>query len=579
MFSSLDGTVRTGRANIMARRHAVSAGHYLATQAAFQILEAGGNAVDAGVAGGIVLNVVEGHHCGFAGVAPIMIRIAATGEIITIDGLGTWPSKASAEYFTDQGLTVLPEGILQTVVPGAPDSWLTALARYGTMSLADVASVAIDLARNGFPVSAEMSRKLHNTLSDYPDGSAAAAVFLPQGRSPLPGDVLVQSDLADTLQFLIDSEAASASVSREAGIIAARNAFYLGDIAKRICDFQATNGGWLTREDMARYHVSIELPAMVEWQGLKVYACGPWSQGPLFLQTIMLLRNHDLVRMGHNSANYVHTLTEAIKLAAADREAFYGDPRFVDVPLKELLSEQYARDRAGLIDAARASPGMPAAGNPRGHTSAAANAPAPLPVDPEHHDTQYICVIDGEGNAFSATPSDPVMRKSPMVPGTGLVPSARGIQSRLDPNHPACMAPGKRPRLTPNPAIVIKAGEFVMPFGTPGGDMQTQAMTQVFLNMFAFDLDPQAAVESPRFYSSSFPDSFAPHGYHPGLLHLEDGFDQTVISRLTELGHKAERDPRQSWPPTSVCVVFHDLRRQLLLGAADCRKTAFALGR
>jgi gamma-glutamyltranspeptidase/glutathione hydrolase len=386
---------------------------------------------------------------------------------------------------------------------------------------------------------------------------------------------LVQGDLAGVLSYLANQSRSAGG--REAGIQAARKAFYEGEIAARICDFQAENGGWLTREDMASYRVTIDRPVSVDVMGTTVFSCGPWCQGPLLLQTLAMAESADIAASGHNTVDYIHVLTEIIKLAAADREAFYGDPKFVDVPIDVLLSPDYALQRIALIDAGHAYEGMPPAGlvdDRRGP-----RAPEPKRQDPEHHDTQYICVVDRWGNAFSATPSDPVMRKAPMVPGTGLIPSARGIQSRIDAKHPASIVPGKRPRLTPNPAIVVRPGAFVMPFGTPGGDLQTQSMAQFFINLMAFGMTPQNAVEAPRFFSYSFPDSFAPHSYWPGLLKIEPGIPDATIVALRDRGHDAQRWPANDWPATSVSAILHDLDRKVLFGAADPRRTAFAMGR
>ncbi len=568
---------RSGRPNIMGTRHAVSATHYLAAQAAFMVLEAGGNAVDAGIAGGITLNVVESHMSGFAGVAPIMIYSAATGDIVTIDGLGTWPKLASCAYFQERGMTVVPEGILQTVVPAAADAWLTALARHGTMSFADVAATAIRLARDGFAVAPEFAARIKMVASDFPLGTAAGDIFQPHGRPPEPGERFVQRDLAGTLQYLVDVEAATHG-SREQKIAAARAAFYTGDVAKTICDYHVANGGWLRAEDMAGYRVSIDKPVGIAFRGLEVHACGPWSQGPLLLQTLKLLDRFDLPALGHNSADYLHVIAEVVKLAAADREAFYGDPKFVAVPLQRLLSDDYARERAQRVDRARAHPGMPPAGDLAIGNAASADLAHVGAPDDKGYDTSYLCVVDRDGNAFSATPSDPVMRVAPVIPGTGLIPSPRGIQSRVDPKHPSCIAPGKRPRLTPNPAMVVRPGKAVMPFGTPGGDLQTQAMSQVFLNIFVFGMDPQAAIEAPRVYSQSFPNSFAPHTYQPGNLRIEAGIDAATVDALAAKGHAAERWPDAEWSRTGMCAVLSDQETGVKIGAADPRRTCYALG-
>jgi gamma-glutamyltranspeptidase / glutathione hydrolase len=576
-----DFAERPHRPTISGTRHVVSAGHYLAAQAGFQILEAGGNAIDAGVASGIALNVVEGQMCSFAGVAPTMIYLRESGELVTIDGLGTWPAAASCEFFRRRGDDIVPEGILQSVVPGAPDAWLTALERYGTMRFAEVAAAAIRFARDGYPMHPQMSLTVARKRGDFPAGSEAGRIFLPGGRVPAPGEIFVQADLARTLQFLADVEGAVASRGREAGIDAVRRAFYRGDIAQAIARHQRENGGLLTGKDMAAYRVTIENPAQTRFHGIDVYSCGAWCQGPLLLQALNLVEGIDLATLGHNSVAYIHTVTEAIKLAAADREAWYGDPKFVDVPLDALLSPAYATERRALIRSNRAWPEMPAAGAIAGRERAASIAPRPTPdLTPAQSDldTSYVCVVDRHGNAFSATPSDGVLRVSPVVPGLGFGASARGIQSRTDPDHPSCIAPGKRPRLTPNPAIAIHRGQFVMPFGTPGGDLQTQAMLQSLVNHLVFGMEIQRAVEAPRFYSYSFPDSFAPHSYFPGKLRLEKPIAAATAAALDALGHKTEWWPDDEWPRTGINAIRADLASGVLHSAADHRRTCYAVG-
>ena len=558
-------------------RHIVSAGHYLAAQTGLMILEAGGNAIDAGVAAGLTLNVVEPQMCCFTGVAPIMIYLGRERRLVTIDGLGTWPRRASCELLERIGGDCVPEGILQTVVPGAPDAWLTALELHGTMSFADAVSTAIRYARDGFVTDPMMALTIKRKLADFPPGTASAAIFCPNGRPPEAGEIFLQSDLARTLQFLVDEEKAASGRGREAGIAAVRDAVYRGDLARIFADFQRVNGGLLDEEDLAAYRVTVVTPVSINYRGIDVYACGPWCQGPMLLQILRICDALDLARHPHNSGVYLHGLVEAIKLVAADREAYYGDPKFVEVPINALLSADYARVRAAAIRADRACPEMPPAGIVDGRTSQA-GAAEPRAVASAPLDTSYVCVVDRHGNAFSATPSDSVMRKSPVVPGTGLPLSARGIQSRVDPAHPSSVAPGKRPRLTPNPAIAIKPGAFVMPFGTPGGDLQVQAMTQVFLNMMAFGMDAQRAVEEPRVYSYSFPNSFAPHAYYPGLLRVEDGVPGETVTELDRLGHKTVSWPADEWPRTGVCVAIDDTARRVKFGAADSRRTGYALG-
>ena len=575
---------RSHRPNIMGTRHVVSAGHYLAAQAGFLVLEAGGNAVDAGVATGITLNVVEPHMCCFGGVAPTIIYLAATGEIVTVDGLGTWPRAASCAFFQRHHPGPVPEGILQTVVPAAPDAWLTLLERYGTISFGDAAHAAIRFARDGFPVYPQISASIKERIGDFQDQPESAEIFLHNGRAPEPGDIFVQTDLAGTLQYLVDEERRAAVRGREAGLQAVRQAFYAGDIAAAIARFHKENGGLLTADDLAGYRVTVAPAVSTRFHDTDVYSCGPWCQGPMLLQQLNLLNGIDLGALGHNATAYIHTVAEAIKLAAADREAYYGDPKFVDVPMEALLSHTYAEERRKLIHPEAAWPGMPPAGQVGGgatpYRGSTASVAAPVAAVGESGslDTTYVCVVDQAGNAFSCTPSDGVMRKSPVIPGTGLYPSGRGNQSRTDPDHPSSIEPGKRPRLTPNPALAIRPGKEIMPFGTPGGDQQTQAMLQAFLNMHVFAMDPQSAVEAPRFGSVSFPDSFSPHEYRPGVLELEETISRRTAKELAALGHEIAWRPETGWPVTGVCAIRVDTQSGVLRGAADRRRTSYAVG-
>lgn len=567
----------TYRPTITGARHMISAGHYSATHAGFQILEAGGNAIDAGVAAGMALGILQTDRVNFAGVAPIMIYLADKREIINIDGLGTWPKAASLTYFHEKHGGKMPPGILRTVMPAAPASWIAALERYGTMSFGEVAREAMRLARDGFAMHGFMADYIADNLDGYKRWPSSAAVFLPNGRPPQPGERFVQSALAASLQYMADEEAAHKSKGRAAGLKAARDAFYKGDIAQKIARYHKDNGGWVTADDLASYEVTFEKPVHTNFHGIDVYACGPWSQGPVLPQTLNLLSGFDLKAMGHNSPAYVHTLVEALKLSFADRHRYYGDPKFVKVPLDILLSEQYAAERRKLIHTDTAAAGMPVAGDIAGYAPA---TPPPAAASGDLNpppDTSYVCVVDRHGNAFSATPSDG-SSATPVIPGTGFCPSSRGSQSWTNPAHPAALAPGKRPRLTPNPALALKDGRLFMPFGSPGNDIQPQAMTQVFLNIVVFGMEPQAAVEAPRFATYSFPSSSAPHAYHPGRLNIESRVDKTVTEQLAKRGHRVAAWDAVEWRAGAVCAIRVNEANGLLEGAADPRRPCYALG-
>jgi gamma-glutamyltranspeptidase/glutathione hydrolase len=567
---------------ITGARHMIVAGHYLAAEAGHAILQAGGNAVDAGVAAGIALGVVHSDQVQFSGVAPMVIHLAGRDETVVIAGLGGWPRATRPEVFAREHGGAIPLGLLRTVVPAAPDAWILALERYGTMGFGDVAAAAIRYAREGFTMHPVMAHYVAKNEATYRRWPSNAAIYLPGGRPPREGERFVQADLARSLQFMADEERAAAPRGRAAGLAAARDAFYRGDLAAAMVRHHAEHGGWLTAGDLAGYRSEVEAPLRATFHGTEVLTCGPWCQGPVLLQMLALLEPCDLRGLGHNSPAYVHLLTEAMKLAFADRDRYYGDPRFVRVPMDTLLSPAFAAERRRLIRDDAAWPEMPPPGRidgfdgqpgvaaPRAEAAAAA-APA-LPGD-----TSYVCVVDRHGNALSATPSD-VSWESPVIPGLGFCPSARGSQSWADPRHPSGVAPGKRPRLTPNPALARRGGRWLMPFGAPGGDLQPQGMLQVFLNHTVFGMSAQEAVEAPRFVTHSFPGSFEPHPYHPGRLDLERAIGAATGEALAALGHRVEWLPDLSIGTAGVCTIVADGEAGILYGGADPRRAARAMG-
>lgn len=574
------------RPTVMGTNGMVSSGHYLATLAGVEVLKRGGNAIDAGVTAGICLNVLQPDMTNFGGVAPIIIYLAENGEVVTISGLGTWPKAANIDSYIEKTKGDLPVGVLRSVVPAAPDAWITALDRWGTMSFAEVTEFAVELANNGFPVYDflhDQIRKYQWTISQWP---SSARVFLPQGRVPQAGEILKQKDLADTLKRMAAAEKESSSKGRHAGLMAARDLFYKGEIAVAITKFCQEEGGLLTLDDLADFHVAVEAPVQTCYRDYDVYCCGPWCQGPVLAQVLNLLEFYDVKAFGHNTAQYVHLLTEALKLVFADREKYYGDPRFIEVPITGLLSKEYAQDRKALIDLNKAWSKMPPPGNPRTWEGISRDNPCEEDnpcekpeVNPDLllSDTSYVCAVDRKGNAFSATPSD-VFCHTPIVPGLGIIISPRGSQSWLDPKHASSIGPGKRPRLTPNPAIVLKDRRLFMPFGTPGGDVQCQTMLQVFLNIVEFGMTPQQAVEAPRFATWSFPNSFYPHPYHPGLLSLEGRLSRDIVAVLRNKGHKIKEWAYWDAGAGAACVIVLDPETGVLQGGADPRRMAYAIG-
>ena len=566
------------RPTLTGTRHMIAAGHHAAAHAGFTVLEAGGNAVDAGVAAGIALGVLQTDLVNFAGVAPMMIYLADRREVVTIDGLGTWPRAADINVFIKQHGGRMPPGILRTVIPAAPYAWLTALEKFGTMRFGEVAEAAIRLARDGFAMHWLMAEFIADHEDDYRRWPSTAEVFLPNGKPPKVGDLFVQRDLARTLQYMADEEAAHAKEGRVAGLHAARDAFYRGDIAAAIARYHREHEGWVTLEDMAAYTVTFEPPVRTRFGDIDLYACGPWCQGPALPQALNIVSGMDLRGLGHNTTQYIHVVAEALKLAFADRQRYYADPRFVKVPMDVLLSESYAAERRRCIDPRKAAPGLPAAGD-AGH-AAAPKLKQPRPARTERvqePDTSYVSVIDRHGNAFSATPSDS-SSSTPVIPGTGLCPSSRGSQSWCDPEHPAAVAPGKRPRLTCSPAMALRNGRAFMPFGSPGNDVQPQAMLQVFLNLNVFGMDLQSAVEAPRFATYSFPASSEPHAYYPARLNLEQRIARGTGDALAALGHDVKWWPDLSWRAGAVCAVRVNPDTGILEGGADPRRLAYALG-
>jgi gamma-glutamyltranspeptidase/glutathione hydrolase len=557
-------------------RQMAVAGHHLAATAAHDILRDGGNAADAGVAAGLVLGVVQSDYVNIAGVAPIMFRDASTGKVTNIDGVGGWPAALDPQLFLREHAGHVPSGILRTVVPAAPAAWIEALVRFGTMSFSQVAAPAIRHARDGFAMHDFMQSIILEHRDEYARWPANATIYLPGGEVPVLGARFVQEDLARSLQYMADEEAA-AGPGRVAGLQAAHDAFYKGDIAAAIAGFHRDNGGLLTAEDLANYRVQVEEARHVSFEGSELFFCGPWCQGPTLAQALALIDTAALRTTTHNSAEHLHMVIEALKLAFADRDRFFGDPDFVHVPLDRLLSPAYAAERRGMIRD-RAWPDMPPHGLSNEPLLGALDAPSGAETErwTHHGDTSYCCVVDEKGNAFSATPSD-VSYNSPVIPGTGLCPSARGSASWADPRHPSGVWPGKRPRLTPNPAILVDAAGRPMPFGTPGGDVQVQAMLQFLLNLKVFEMDAQSAAEAPRVASYSFPGTFEPHLSYPAMVRAEARIDPDVVTALAERGHDMQPWPETTHLAGAICAIVPDADGGLH-AATDHRRPTAAVG-
>ena len=509
-----------------------------------------------------------------------MIYLAETKSVVTISGLGRWPRAASIDYFNQEHDGDLPLGILRAVVPSAPDAWLTALERYGTLSLEQVITPALELAEEGFPISEVVRNEIVNQFTTGPIWETNGKIFRPEGRLPQTGDRIVQSALANTFKRLINIEHRARDCGRSAAIRAARDYFYKGELAREIAAFSESEGGLLRYEDLRDFSVGHEAPVSGQFKNYSIYTCGPWCQGPVVAQVLQMLANDNLKDVGHNTSSYIHLISEALNLAFSDREHYFGDPDFVDVPISTLLSLAYTQTRRAEINPAKAFGEMP----PPGKTEIEPHYPALSPYAGQPNsgaktDTSYTCTVDRWGNAFSATPSDQ-NTPNPIIPELGFSLSCRGYQSWLDPAHASSIEPWKRPRLTPNPAIALKDGKLFMPFGCPGGDAQCQAMVQVFLNIVEFGMAPQVAVEQPRFATWNFPNSFWPHEYLPGRLNLESRLNPELIEQLKQLGHDVVLT--EDWDPMYMGVmgaITVDTDAGLIRAGADPRRDTYAIGR
>ncbi|HEY2937706.1 MAG TPA: gamma-glutamyltransferase [Gaiellaceae bacterium] len=553
------------RPTLVGSRYMVSAGHPIVAQVAALVLERGGSAIDAGVAGGLAANVVMVDMCNFGGVAPILVRAAGSDEVWSVAGLGTWGSDATLEAFRSRFGDDMPLGGAVAIVPGAPAAWIAALARWGTWSFAEVAAPALELAADGYVLDLRTAYALELFGGHW---ETTRDVYWPEGRPPRLGDRLRQPQLAALLQRLVDAESGG---DRAAALDRVRRAFYEGEVAERIVNFVRADSGWLTEADLAGFVADVAPAVSRPCAGWLVHTTDTWSQGPALLQALAILEGCELEAFGHNSAEYVHLVAESVKLAFSDRERWYGDPRFVDVPLARLLSDEHAAELRALIGD-DALPNLSTFATPA--------------VSRRRHDTTYLCVVDADGNAFSATPSD-TLDGGPLVPELGIVVSPRGVQSRLDPNHPSALAPGKRPRLTPSPALALRrdggADSRVWAFGCPGGDVILQAMLQVFLNVARFGMTPQQAVEAPRFASFSFPDSFYPHVEVDRRLSVEARIPAATRDVLAARGHEVHLWPEWEFDAGAVALAL-DLEPptadgRILAAGADPRRVGYAIGR
>ena len=569
---------------VRGERAAVAAGTPNVTEAAMRTMHAGGNAVDAGVAAMFAGAVTEFSHFGFGGEAPLLIR-TPEGKVFSIAGVGTAPELMTREFFLSrrsrpdleqesnrrgrkQG-PIPSYGILPAIVPGMVDAGLLALKHYGTKSFAEIIQPAVELA-DGYPIDEMRSRSIASATRFLRRFPSSRNVFLPNGLLPRPGDMFRQPDLARTIRGMAEAErkALAAGKSRELAIDAVRDYFYRGEVARKIGDFVKENDGLLRYEDMAAFRLEIEEPLMTAFHGYEVYKSGFWTQGAVMIQALNILEGYHLDTLGWNSPEYIHFVTEALKLAYADRDTWYADPKFEKIP-KDLLSKVYAAKRRQMIDPERANPnfrpGKFGKGEPP-HPSTYVGQMRPLTDALASKDTTCVNVIDKDGWMFSATPSGAWM-PSVIAGDTGVPLTQRAQSFLLMPDHPNVVEPKKRPRITLSPTIVTQKGEPFMALSTPGGDQQDQALLQVMLATMLFDFNPQAAVEAPRLQTRHLVASFDDHAMDPNKLLLDERVPQSVLQRLVEMGHDIER--RSRWDSGSAPTALRVLPNGVIEAGAD----------
>lgn len=572
----------------------VSSTHWLASATAMSMLERGGNAFDAAVAAGLTLQVVEPHLNGLGGEAPIILFDAATDDVVVIDGQGPAPAAATIDAYRDLGIDLIPgTGLLAACVPGAFGAWMLLLERYGSLRLADVLEHAIGYAGAGHPLvpraSATIARSEEVFREHWP---TSAAIYLRDGV-PKPRRPFANRALAATFaRILRDAERASGD--RDVQIERARGSFYEGFVADAIAAFCAgeplwdgtgtPHNGFVAAGDLASWRARTEGSVSRSFGDYEVHKCGPWTQGPVFLQQLGLLEGFDLNEMGHNSADYIHTVVEAAKLAFADREAFYGDPYFVDVPVEQLIDPAYCDARRELIGdeaSLELRPGTPAGREPRlpPLTERGSSVPAHLQGvgEPTRGDTCHVDVVDRHGNMVAATPSGGWLQSSPAIPGLGFCLGTRAQMFWLSEGLPASLAPRKRPRTTLTPSLAFRDGEPYLAFGTPGGDTQDQWSLSFFLAHAVFDLDLQAAIDAPMFHTNHFPSSFYPRVANPGQIEVESRAGDDVIAELRRRGHEViDTGP---WALGRLCAVGREPDGVLKAAANPRGMQGYAAGR
>lgn len=549
------------RPTLIGGHWAVVAGHPLTAQVAASVLDAGGNAIDAGVAAGLATNVVQVDMANFGGIAPILIRPAGSPTVYGIAGVGAWSQSVSIASLLARYGGSLPLGGAPCIVPGAPAAWIKALEAFGSWSFGSVCRWAVTLAEEGFPLDYRTSVSLKTQSLDFAQWPSTRNTYCPNGRPLAPGQKLIQPKLASLLRRLA---AAEKGTTREKALAAVHGEFYTGEIAGQIASFVTDRGGFLLPEDLANYQAEVAEAPSLAFDGWQVFVPPLWSQGLILAQALGILKAKGLDGLQHNSDEYLHVIIEALKLAFSDRELYYGDPACVDVNVGWLLSDAHLSELASMIGV-RALP----------------NRASSLVPRREMGSTTAIVVVDASGNAFCAAPSD-TLDGGPLIPDLGILCSPRGVQSRLDPNHPNAVRPGQRPCVTPAATIALRAHatEQIIAMACPGGDVIVQAMLQAFLNLELFGMTAQQAVEAPRVAEFSAPSAFHPHPEAEQIVFVEGRVGRRIRTALGDRGHRVMAWPGYEFDAGSVQLVA-DMQSiqngRALAAGADPRRSAYAL--
>ncbi len=560
-YRILPNESRTFHPRLMGTHGAVASNSNLSASAGADVLKAGGNAIDAAVAASFVEGLVNPQMHTIGGECPILVRLAGEARVIAVNGNMAAPARATPEAFRARGLTDIPDaGILAAGVPAAFGALVTALQRWGRMPLSAVIAPAIKLAQDGFPVS-EGLRNQHKygiapmqerLKSEWP---GSAQLYLPGGRAPEVGVLLRNPALARTFEYL-----AAAKDPLEA--------FYQGDIAAEISKYSRAHDGLLAREDLAAFETKIEAPVSLRLGDTELFKTGFWSQGPAELQALALMWQHDLKSIGFGTPDYCHLLIEALKLAYADREQYYGDPAQASVPGEVLLSDAYTKKRAALIDMRRANREL-RPGDARRNAALLPEAEQLTPKD-WGPGTVHVDAVDAKGNMASFTPSGAWISSAEVIEPLGFPLSVRMMTFYLAPaHHPNVVAPGKRPRTTLTPSMAFRNGKPWMAFGTMGGDNQGQWLLQFFLCRAAFGMSIPEAIEAPRLSSEHTPGFFTPHASEPNRVRIEPRFGAKVLDELRRRGHDLDVAP--DWSEGFVSCAAFDEHTGLIEAGCDPR--------